>query len=252
MGGKDESLRLAAHEAWVQARGDYKTAMQLFKQHPSSSTCTRPGRFMLRWGKGFNSRLTFNDQRRSGRPRKLSAETVNRAAEVFTQGFTQDGNNQAFSSVNEAIELSAELKAIVSTHDMNPQTLLRNMQEAQPGLVKRTEDLKPPLTNRLKQLRMTACHRLLQHSDNYFQRIFWIDAKTMHIVPSARKVWVQSKAPLPVRTDPRLPRSGRDRRTLHFYAMVNWCVGSVAIRFVTGTSGLQHAHPYTVGHWPSK
>lgn len=252
MGGTDEGMRLAAHEAWVQARGDSKAALPIFRQHPSAQSCKRPGRFLQRWGKGFSIRKSLRDQKRSGRPRKLTSDTVSRAVKLFTQGDPQDQDRSPFSSINEAIERTSELRDIVSTHAMSPRTLLRNMQAAQPDLVKRTEDLKPPMTSRLKQLRMDACDKLLQHSDQYFRRIFWLDAKTMHIVPKARKVWVESGAPLPVRTDSRLPRSGRDRRTLHFYAMVNWCVGPVAIRFVTGTSGLQHARPYTVSHWSLK
>lgn len=245
-------MRLAAHEAWVEAKGDHQTALQLFKKHPGSSEIKRPGRFMQRWGNSFVIRKSLGDKQRCGRPRKLDSETVSRAAQCFKQGFTQDGNSQPFTSMNEAIELSAELRGIMTAHHLSPRTLLRNIQKSQPLLRKRTEDLKPPMNSRLKQLRMAACERLLEHGDRYFRRVFWIDAKTMHIVPSARKVWVESTAALPVRTDSRLPRSGRDRRTLHFYAMVNWCVGSVALRFVTGTSGLQHEHPYMVSHWPSK
>ena len=248
MGAKDEGMRLVAHEAWIQAKGDHREALQLFRQHPGSSGCKRPGRFILRWGKEFSIRKSLSDRKRSGRPRKLDAASVSRAAKVFTQGHPHNGGSLPFTSINEAVEQSSELKEIVSTHAMSPRTLLRNMQKARPDLVKRTEDLKPPMDSRLKQLRMSACDKLLDHGDQYFKRIFWLDAKTMHIVPKAKKVWIESRAPIPVRSDPRLPRSGRDRRTLHFYAMVNWCVGPVAIRFVTGTSGLQHEHPYMVSH----
>ena len=74
----------------------------------------------------------------------------------------------------------------------------------------------------------------------------------MHIVLSTRKVWVDRTVSMRVKSDAWLPRSGKDRRTLHFYAMVNWCVGPVASVFVTGTSGLQQVKSYTVSHWSSK
>lgn len=248
MGGKDEEMRVAAHEAWIEAKGDLKAARHVFKKHARSSTCKRPGRFLQRWGKEFIFRKGFKDRKRTGRPRKLSSETANRAAEAFMKGSVQNGKVQPYVSINEGLDMNPALKDIVSTHTMSPRTLLRNMQQVQPKLKKRTEDIKPVMNSRLKQLRMRACQQLLQFSDQYFRRIFWIDAKTMHILPTARTVWMEAGAPIPVRSDPRLPRSGRDRRTLHFYAAVNWCVGPVAIRFVTGTSGLQHARTYTVGH----
>lgn len=252
MGGKDANLRLIAFQAWSQAGGDYKTALKLFKQHPSSSKCKRPDRFIMRWGRGFTERRSFIDKQRPGRPRRLSKATVDRAAGLFMAGFTQDGSQQHFSSLNEALDISAELRSIVSSHYIAPRTLLRHMQKSHRNLVQQSEDLKPILSTRLKQLRIAACEKLLKNSDEWFYRLFWLDAKTMHIVPSTRKVWVDRTVPMRVKSDARLPRSGKDRRTLHFYAMVNWCVGPVAIVFVTGTSGLQQAKSYTVSHWSSK
>ena len=242
----DESMRLAAFVAWIQADGQYKQALQLFKKHPGAQGISRPDRFMKTWAKRMSQSKSLKDKQRSGRPCKLSRDIVNRAAQLFLAGNTQDGSKAPFTDLNEAFSKCPELRAIVSVNEMHPQTLLRNMQKVNPGLVKRKEDLKPVLNARLKGKRVTACNQLLGHSVAWFRRIFWLDAKTMHICPTARRVWVDKKHPMPVKSDSRMPRSGRDRRTLHFYAMVNWCGGPVAIIFVTGTSGLQHAHPYTV------
>lgn len=238
--------------AWIQAGCDYKKALQLFRMLPCSQGISRPDRFLKEWAWRISKACSLHDKQRSGRPRKLDKDTVDRAVQLFLAGSTQDGNQTGFSDLKEALSSSPELQSIVSTHDMQPQTLLLNMQEANPNLVKRREDLKPMLTNRLKQQRVTACNKLLQYSDAWFRRVFWLDAKTMHIAPTARQVWVDSSVPMPVKKDTRMPRSGRDRRTLHFYSMVNWCVGPVAIMFVTGTSGLQHAQPYVVSQLASK
>lgn len=243
---------MAALQAWSQAKEKRTAALKHFRLHPCYTSCKRPGRFLLRWGRDFPSRNSLSDKKRSGRPRKLTAATVKRAAEVFIAGYTRDGIQQSFCGINEAIELSPELKSIVTSHNMHPRTLLRNMQAATPTLVKRNEDLKPILSTIQKQQRVNACINLLRFKDPYFWRIFWIDAKTMHISPGRARVWVDSSAPMRVKTDSRMPRSGRDRRTLHFYAMVNWCVGPVAIRFVTGTSGLERTKTYKVGQHPSK
>ncbi len=232
MGGKDEEMRGAAHEAWIEAKGGLKAARHVLKKHARSSTCKRPGRFLQRWGKEYKKfifRKGFKDRKRTGRPRKLRPETANRAAEAFMKGSVQNGKVQPYVSINEGLDMNPDLKDIISTHTMSPRTLLRTMQQVQPKLKKRTEDTKPVMNSRLKQLHMRARQQLLQFSDQYFRRIFWIDAKTMHILPTARKVWMEAGAPISVRSDARLPRSGRDRRTLHFYAAVNWCVGLVAI-----------------------
>lgn len=252
MGGYDEGMRLAAYVAWKQADGHYKEALQLFKQHTGADAISRPDRFLKYWAKVVGQSLSLRDKPRSGRPRKLSQQAVNRAVQLFLAGSSHNGSQAAFTDLNEALDKCPELRAIVSNSQMHPQTLLRNMRAANPDLVKRTEDLKPILNNKLKEQRVTACHKLLQFSNAYFRRVFWLDAKTMHISPSARKVWVDRKLPSHVKSDARVPRSGRDRRTLHFYAMVNWCAGPVAMIFVTGTSGLQHAQPYTVSHSVSK
>ena len=252
MGGYDEGMRLAAYVAWKKADGQYKQALKVFKQHPGARDISRPDRFLKYWAWRVAQRLSLRDKPRSGRPRKLSQQTVDRAIQLFLAGSPDDGSQAGFTDLNEAFDKCPELRAIVSSNQMHPQTLLRNMCAANPDMVKRREDLKPIMNNRLKEQRVTACNKLLQLSDGYFRRVFWLDAKTMHISPSARKVWVDRKLPSPVRSDARVPRSGRDRRTLHFYAMVNWCVGPVAIIFVTGTSGLQHAQPYTVSHSVSK
>lgn len=241
-------MRLAAFQAWTQANANYKKAMEMFQQHPGFKSITRPDRFLRRWGAGFAQRKSFSDKKRPGRRRILSAELVRKAVSIFTAGDLQHDPPQPFTGIREALELSAELRAIASPHNMNPRTLLRNMQAAQPSLVKRMEDLKPILDQRLKTKRLVACDNLLKFSDQWFRRVFWLDAKTMHIEPKARKVWVDSKAPMPIRSDARKPRSGKDRRTLHFYAMVNWCVGPVALIYVTGTSEMEREKEYMVSH----
>lgn len=246
MGRHGEDLRIAARSAWEQSGSIYKTALRLFKKHTKSKDCKRPDRFLRKW----KSRKTFSDMKRSGRPRKLNKQQVDRAADLLAAGHSLDGSQRTFSSINDAVEHSIEMKSMVRTAQMHPRTLLRNIVDAHPNLVKRTEDVKPTLSTRLKEARITACSKLLAHSSDWFKRVFWLDAKTMHIVPSARKVWVDSSRPMPVKSDARIPRSGRDRRTLHFYAMVNWCTGPVAIKFVTGTSGLQHPQPYMVSQCP--
>lgn len=249
---QDLEMRSAALQAWNQSGGLHQEALKLFKQHPRAHTISRCGRFVRRWGQGFAQRQSFSNKKPTGRRRKLDNETLDRAVGIFVAGNQQQDQPQPFSGINEALELSTDLNEIVTAHDMHPRTLLRNMQKALPSLKKCKEDLRPVLTERLKQQRLDACKQLLGYSDQYFRRIFFLDAKTMHIVPEAREVWVDTSQPMPIRTDSRKPRSGKDRRTLHFYAMVNWCVGPVALIYVTGTSGLKPAKTYTVCHSGSK
>ena len=188
MGRIDEDTRLAAVVAWRSASGHYKTAMQLFKQHPKFKSISRPDRVLKHYSLRAAQGQGLQDRQRSGRPRKLDQPTTARATQLFLAGSAQNGRQESFTGINEALSLNEELKGIVSTHNMSPRTLLRNMQSHTPSLKKRTEDLKPILNTRLKNLRPAACSKLLQFSDGYFKRIFWIDAKTMHIVPSARRV----------------------------------------------------------------
>ena len=142
--------------------------------------------------------------------------------------------------------MSPELRAIVSTDGAGSRTLLQTMQSSKPTLAKRTEDWKPTPDMRLKGLRMLTCSKLLEYSDTFFGCIFWMDANTMRFEPVASRVWVDSKFSMKAKSGPRMPCGKRDCRILHQHSMTTWCRGPVAMLYVTGNSGLQHAQPFTV------
>ena len=108
----DESMRLAAFVAWIQADGQYKQALQLFKKHPGAQGISRPDRFMKTWARRMSQSKSLKDKQRSGRPCKLSRDTVNRAAQLYLAGNTQDGSKAPFTDLNEAFSKCPELRAI--------------------------------------------------------------------------------------------------------------------------------------------
>ena len=64
----DESMRLAAFVAWIQADGQYKQALQLFKKHPGAQGISWPDRFMKTWARRMSQSKSLKDKQRSGRP----------------------------------------------------------------------------------------------------------------------------------------------------------------------------------------
>lgn len=237
-----EQLRHAAHDAWIEANKDRRRAIQLLRQHPEGAALARPGRFIMKWGAGFQQRRTYADAPRSGRPRLVQPADVKRAAEILVAGYDFNGIQRGYGSFQHALEESEELKQILQRSGVKSAHLLRCIKCVHPEIVFRVQPVKPAFNLKQKKARVRDSKRLMKRSDRWRQEMFWVDAKKMHIKATPRLAWLDK-----TQLTATVPDSRTDGRvTLHFYAMVNAKGGPVALKYVTGTTGLQSDAQYLV------
>ena len=98
------------------------------------------------------------------RPRSL-CQAKARATQLLLATFDQNGRQVSYTGVNEAISMNAEFSVIVNAHHMALRTLLQNMHSSHTTLKKRKEYLKPMMNTWLKDLRVSACSKLVKHSE---------------------------------------------------------------------------------------
>lgn len=145
-----------------------------------------------------------------------------------------------FRSVAEAVRMSPLLKSVCEEYGIVPCTLLRNLQRWCPGLRKRHLHPRKALSQQNMDERVEFCEKLMGKPRpalmKYLSRVFWIDSKTFYIEPEGRMVWAPADANMTV-VDERMPKSRREEKKIHYYAVVNALLGPVYIEYCTGTTG---------------
>lgn len=117
--------------------------------------------------------------------------------------------------------------------------LLQCMKKFDPTLTQKQAKARPALSEAQKADRKEKAAILIAKDDNYFKRVFWIDAKTIYMTPMrGRYAWNNCNHQHRVIEDERFKPS-RKVVKLNYYACVNYLKGPVAIIFVTGTTGLK-------------
>lgn len=74
------------------------------------------------------------------------------------------------------------------------------------------------------------------------RRIIWVDSKKFRVTPGKLSVIGARGSVLEVIEHPMLSSGGKASVTINYYAAVNAELGAVAIRFVTGTTGLRRKY----------
>ena len=241
--------RRAARDAWLQASGDKAQAIQLMQQDPRASGCKRMDRMLIRWGRDFEKRGTLSDQARSGRPKQLPDAAALRAAAILKTGYKASGVHKCYSSFSHALSLNQELQSILQTAGVGKKHLLQGIKNVDSSPAFRMLHIKNALTHEERSERMRISRHMIREfsrADCFSKRIFWIDAKKMHVSLKSQKVWLDSENPPETVEDARAQGARGGWKTLHFYAAVNACQGPVAFVFITGTTGLQRNPPYRV------
>ena len=240
--------RKAARDAWLRASGDKKKAVQLMRQDPRASGCIRMDRMVSRWGRDFEIRGVFADQPRSGRPRQLTDAATLQAASILKSGYMVSGVHMCFTSSSQALTYSDELRSILKTANIGKKHLLQ-MIKAVGGPAFKMLYVKNAFTHSERSRRMQISKQMLRsfsRAASFSNRIFWVDAKKLHVSLKSQRVWLDSDNPPDTIEDVRAAGARGGLKTLHFYAAVNACQGPVAFVFITGTTGLKRDPPYRV------
>lgn len=240
---------MAARDAWLKADGDKTKAVQLMRQDPRAAGCKRMDRMVITWGRDFKARGNFEDKARCGRPKQLTDAATLQAASILKAGYSTSSGRRCYTSLSHAAKNSQALQGIVKTANVSKKHLLRKITKIDKGAAFRVLHIKNAFTQPERSQRSRVSKQMLRNfsrAASFSQRIFWVDAKKMHVSLKSQKVWLDNEEPPDTIEDSRAQGARGGLKTLHFYAAVNACEGPTAFVFITGTTGLQREPPYRV------
>lgn len=231
--------RVHAINAWELAHHNLAEAVVEFNRLNPNHGVSNVKNFIRRWVSNLEETGDLNTKSKKWKKIKLSNQVLANCVEQLASGGQGLYKDIGYSSINEAVRDNTYLKWVVSTKKVSLGYLIQCMKKYDPTLSQKQAKARPALTDAQKADRQEKATILAQKDDNYFKRVFWIDAKTMYMTPMrARYAWSNSKHQHLVIEDERFKPS-RKVVKLNYYACVNQLKGAVAIVFVTGTTGLK-------------
>lgn len=243
-------LRYSAVVCWMESgpRDDknIRAAVRQFKADNPGRCPKNPSQFIRTWVGRFETYGTVESPRSPGRPVKLTPAAVDKAVQLLWAGYEAEGRLRFYTSIQQAVRNNSGLKAICVKFDVTPATLLKHMSARWPDVVRRRLVIKRQLSEANKLERRTDCSQLLQWEPSKLQRVFWIDAATIYVVPKWLLAYAPPDGPLVV-SDARLPSHSSQLKKLKFYVCINAILGAVALVFVTGTTELESEEEWLVG-----
>lgn len=231
-------LRLTAVQCWWESKCDIRAAVALLKRRTPGVQHTNPARFIRIWVAAMEQRFSVATPSSPGRKSTIPPAAAERAVELVWQGYESEGQPRYFRSIQQALSRCRELAAIKKQYGVSARTLLRHMAAVEPALRRRRLAVKRLLSDENRQARRDICRRLLLWPVEQLQRVFWIDAATIYVVPKSQLVYAPPAAHMVV-TDARLPSHSSNLLKLKFYICINAVAGAVALKFVTGTTDLE-------------
>jgi hypothetical protein len=236
----NDTARTVAAAAYRRHHGNIKLAVAEFQQEAAglAKQITRLDRFVKRWGSRLQNEGNIQTKAKPGRPHKIPAEILQQCTKAFIQGFKVNGRFRPFTSIKQAWKKCEMVRNTCEQYNTKPRGLLRMMKAKHKSLRKIRKRMRSPFTAEQKTARMNIAARLYNKPTETLNRVFFIDAKKIHVLPKDMAVWVDAKQDEFVLEDRRAPASSTAGVTLQFYAMVNAVAGPVAFAFTTGTSGL--------------
>jgi hypothetical protein len=193
---------------------------------------------------GTNS---FHNRPRSGRKPKVSRAQAVRAAKLLKAGHRAGSTTVQFTSMQQAERLSPQLRQIRQDAKCTPRCLRKAMMQHDRDLSFSMQRCKIQLTLQQKQARKAYCRTMLKWGLKKLLSMVWIDAKKICMQPPARLRVYGSKASSPSTiSDSRVPRGGRQTKSLYYYSAVSPLVGPVKIITCTGTTGYDSSYKVSV------
>lgn len=222
-----------------------RMASRLFKKLYPTFKKPKPSRYINTWSSNLWDYGTLLTPTAPGPKPKLPKSAVRRAINLLYEGWENEGKRLAYTSINEALQHSPGLRAILSRYKVKEDSLLRRMKELLPSVKKRLLFFKRQLTPEQQEARLQAVTRLLKDWPlEKLRRVFWVDASTIIIKPRGIKVYLPPGHRALVFTDDRLQRHSSKIQKLKFYICVNAILGPVALVFTTGTTDME-----PTGNW---
>jgi hypothetical protein len=137
----------------------------------------RPAEWCKKYGERFWTEGTVHDAPRSGRPRLITVEDAERAADLLCQGHGTGKREDGFCSIKEAAQHNPDLGALLKTgtpQQCSTRTLQRAIKRAKPYLGKVTVHHAVPLTQLQREKRVVDCKwnlRKWREDRSYFRSV---------------------------------------------------------------------------------
>lgn len=205
----------------------------------------------------LRNHFTLMDLTGGGRPHKLPHEAALRAVKIIAEGYMQertgiDGGvvrfyyeQKRFTSLSEAIMLSAPLRALMQEYDVSHDYLLTRLHDVEPYLEYGHLPMKLVLTHQQMLDRRQYCIRMLswlQRDPLLLKKIFWADECRIWYnkdLYGRLKVWYDRRdlEGHPPESHPDF--SSRGAKRIDIFLIINACVGCVYVEFLTGTTDIE-------------
>lgn len=203
--------------------------------------------FLERWGTHFREHGNVDERGHVGQ-HTIPPDVADRCIDILLSGWTewewddehamQHERRHYFRSVHDAVVHSPYLAKVLKEYDVTECTLLRTLQHRAPGLRRRHLHYRRFLSDANRWERVQLCSDMLDKGkklEKYLNRVFWIDSKTIYVVPSDHFVYAPPGIDLTV-VDRRLPQSRQEIKKIVYYCVVNAALGPVYIEFMTGST----------------
>lgn len=250
-------LRTWAADSYIKAGCNAVAAAGLLsKKIAGKFRLSQPARFCKTWGERRISTGTVSDAARSGRPRKLTEDWVDRLITALSHGYERMDSTgrkrlpyRTWSQFCRECPVAADCLAQTK---VTPGHLLRVCMQALPTLKRVKIQFRVWLKPAVKAQRVADSTTLLSKPISWFKAVVWIDAKTLYINPTSCYAWINTATMSPhdlTREDKRVRARGKELVKLKFYIAVNALCGPVKLVWVTGTTGMAYDRnpvPYLV------
>lgn len=246
--------RAFAVECWVQAKHDIGAACKRLRDYWLPGFGDEPAKastFIRRWVRRFTGGEGFGNKTPPGRPRKLTAEQIESAANIFVGGYInlKDQQWHGWTSMAEAVRNVPDLQDIEAAARCTTDTLWRAVKAKYPGIRRYTRDYKPAFSATNLGKRVDAAAEWLRRYGlapaTWISRQVYLDEGTIDLHDAT----TNSRVEYALAGDPRIKTvlhlaltGGAKAIKLRFYIAVSPTEGPLFIYFTTGTTDLQRRY----------
>jgi hypothetical protein len=261
---------IACAKAWQAGQVSWAAAARIYAElprehHPDAAEEVSTPVLQRAW-QNFLQHSNLKDAPRPGRPVIISKEDALAASELLKKGKSlvrhiRGGISEYvvyFTTVNEAIRLVPDLKAIMDKYNVSPHQLYLAMKREDPYLERRTVVLRPGFTQQQMLGRQVWCRDVVVEMGDTVpeQKAWWQDVVQMdegkftYTTKSKQHVRVYHDSREPLLCDfVRLPEvQGEQELSVHFVICVTphpafvETNGLVYLEFTTGTDYIKRLH----------
>jgi hypothetical protein len=239
-----ESVRLLAHDCYVQAGEDIDAACSFFRELCPYPQPANVAEFIHYWVEALRTRYSLHTEAH-GRVSKVTDGTVERCVELVWEGYSCEGQHLYPLNMKDAVANIPDLARILRETGLKESALWQRMRRLEPALRRRHLVFKAKLSDEQKLARWECAGRLRRRCLEELRRVFWIDSTTIYVVPKGFKALVPPGVDAVIESEI-MPKDYKSAIVLRFYCCVNAVAGPVAFAWHTGSAGYKPAKQYWV------